>query len=367
VGAAVTGPAVDARADRMRASAEERGLDAVLATSDASIAYLTGFHGLQLERLFAVAVGRDGGALVVPQLEEDAAAAAPTGLDRVVYPPSSDGLPELVEALGGARAVGVEEHHLPLARARALEDRGLTLEPAGETVMALRARKDGDEIERMRAACGAVAEVLERLLSELRPGDVEREANARAEYWLKERGATDCHPLVLFGANAANPHGKPGDRRLEPGDVVCADVSAAIGGYWGDLTRCATVGPPGDWARAAYAVVLDAQQAAIEAARAGTPARAVDAVQRAIVEAAGDLGRCLHGAGHAIGIEVHEPPFLVPRTEAPLEAGMVLTIEPGLYRSGVGGIRLEDDVLVTEGEPELLCRLPLELRELPVT
>jgi Xaa-Pro dipeptidase len=170
---------------------------------------------------------------------------------------------------------------------------------------------------------------------------------------------------VLFGPNAANPHGTPGDRALAPGDVICADISARVAGYWGDLTRCGTVGPPSDWARRAWEVVREAQAAAIAACTAGTPARDVDAVQREIVEAAGDLGRCLHGAGHAIGAEIHEPPFLVPRTHDPLEPGHVLTIEPGLYATGVGGIRLEDDVAVTDGEPELLSSLPLELREVP--
>jgi Xaa-Pro aminopeptidase len=368
VSAAVAATALDARVERVREAAGELGLDAVLVTSDAAIAYLTGFHGLQLERLFAVGVRTGGGgALVVPALETESAEQAPTTLDRVVYTAASDGLQELVGALDGARTVGVEEHHLSLGRARALEALGLRLAPAAELVMDLRARKDVEEVEAMRAASQAVADVLEEMFAELRPGAVEREVNARVEYRLKERGATDCHPLILFGANGSNPHGKPGERRLEPGDVVCADLSAAIGGYWGDLTRCGTVGPPGEWARAAHAVVLEAQQAAIAAARAGTPAREVDAAQRRIVEAAPELGRCLHGAGHAIGMEVHEPPFLVPRTESPLAAGMVLTIEPGLYQPGTGGIRLEDDVLVTDGEPELLSRLPLELREIPTT
>jgi Xaa-Pro dipeptidase len=357
---------VDARAERLRSAAAECGLDAVVATTDASIAYLTGFHGLQLERLFAVTVRTTGGgALVVPSLESEAAEAAPTTLERVVYTPDSDGLRELAGALGDARTVGVEEHHLGLGRARALEERGFRLEAAFDVVMALRARKDAEEVARMREACRVVAEILETILTELRPGVVEREVNARVEYRLKERGATECHPLVLFGANSSNPHGKPGERVLQLGDVVCADISAAIGGYWGDLTRCATVGPPDEWARAAHGVVVEAQQAAIAAARAGTPARDLDAAQRRIVEASPELGRCLHGAGHAIGMDVHEPPFLVSRTEAALEDGMVLTIEPGLYLSNTGGIRLEDDVLVTESAPELLCGLPLELREIP--
>jgi Xaa-Pro dipeptidase len=365
VSAGATATALDLRLDRLRVAAEQRGLDAVVATSDASIAYLTGFEALQLERLFAVVVGCDGGgALVVPSLEEEAAEAAPTGLDRVVYTPASNGLRELADVLGNARVVGVEEDHMNVARARALEELGARIEPAGGTVMALRARKDAEEVELIRTACGAVADVLERMFSELQPGAVEREVNARVEYRLKERGARACHTLILFGANGSNPHGKPGDRRLAEGDVVCADASAQIGGYWGDLTRCGTVGPSGEWARAAFEVVRKAQAAALDASRAGVPAREVDGAQRGIVEAASELGRCLHGAGHAMGVDVHEPPFLVPQSDAPLEEGMVLTIEPGLYQPGVGGIRLEDDVLVTSGEPELLCRLPLELREI---
>jgi Xaa-Pro dipeptidase len=365
VSVGATATALDLRLDKLRVAAEKRGLDAVVATSDASIAYLTGFKALQLERLFAVVARCDGGgALVVPSLEEEAAEAAPTGLDRIVYMPASNGLRELADALGNARRVGVEEDHMNVARARALEELGAHVEPAGEAVMGLRARKDAEEVELIRTACGTVADVLERMFSELHPGAVEREVNARVEYRLKERGATACHTLILFGANGSNPHGKPGDRRLAEGDVVCADASAQIGGYWGDLTRCGTVGPPGEWARAAFDVVRKAQAAALDAARAGVPARDVDSAQREVVEVASELGRCLHGAGHAMGVEVHEPPFLVPQTGTPLEEGMVLTIEPGLYQPGVGGIRLEDDVLVTSVEPELLCRLPLELREI---
>ena len=359
---------VDARVERLRAAADEAGLDSVLATNDASIAYLTGFSGMQLERLFAVAVPvTGGGALVVPRLEEDAAAAAPSGLGRVVYDPSSDGLAELVEALGGRGRVGVEEDHLVLGRAEALRDAGCVPQRAGALVMGLRARKDVREVELMRSTCRVVTEVMEQMFAELEVGAVERAVNALVHYRLSERGATDAHPLILFGPNAANPHGHPGERALQLGDVVCADISAQIDGYWGDLTRCGTVGEPSDWARTAWETVRDAQAQAIAAARIGVPARELDAAQRRVVEAQPQLGRCLHGAGHAIGGEVHEPPFLVSRTETPLEDGMCFTIEPGLYQTGVGGIRLEDQVLVSGDGPTLLSDLPLELRRIPET
>jgi Xaa-Pro dipeptidase len=355
------------RIDRLREAAERAGLDAVVATNPASIFWLTGFDALAMERLFAVAVlVRGGGALVVPLLDEAAASAASgDALPCVSYDAASDGFPELADVLGEARNVGVEEDHLPLSRVLRLQELGVDPRPAGALLGELRARKDAGELQAIRRSCDRITDVMERTFRELRVGDVERYVNARVAYELARVGATDSHPLVLFGPNAADPHGAPGERTLQPGDVVCADISARIDGYWGDLTRCGTVGPPTDWARRAWSVVRDAQLAAIAVCRAGTPARDVDAAQRRIVGAAPQLGACLHGAGHAMGVEIHEPPFLVPRTAAPLEPGHVLTVEPGLYLAGVGGIRLEDDVAVTDGAPEALSSLPLELRELP--
>jgi Xaa-Pro dipeptidase len=360
-----TGRAAD-RVERLRAAAAAAGLDAYLATSDESIAYLTGFRPLQLERFFGVLVRADAAAVIVPLLDEGQVATAPKSLERRSYTAASDGIPELLDALGGARTVGVEEDHVIFARTRALAAAGVEPVPAASILAGLRARKDAAEIEQVRAACALVEEALTAVFAELRPGDVEREVNARVESRLRERGATDAHPLILFGESAANPHGQPGPRELRAGDIVCADLSACFDGYWGDLTRCAVVGPASEWARATWAVVRDAQAAAIAVCRPGTPARDVDAAQRRIVEAHPELGACLHGAGHAIGMAIHEPPFLVPRTETPLEAGMILTVEPGLYLPGVGGIRLEDDVVVGPDGPQLLSTLPLELVELPV-
>lgn len=357
---------VDGRVEALGRLVADTGLEAIVATKDASIAYLTGFFGLQLERLMAVVVRADGSATaIVPALDRDGIDAAPTSAERVTYDASSDGLPELVAALRGARTVGVEEDVLPYARAAALLEAGATLRPATATVMELRAAKDAEEVAAIRRACDLVTEVMEETFAGLRPGDVEHEVNALVEYRLRRRGAAHAHPLVLFGDHSSQPHGEPSQRVLAVGDVVCADVSASLDGYWGDLTRCGTVGPPSDWALDAWKVVREAYDAAVDAARVGATARDVDAAQRAIVGAAGELGDCLHGAGHAIGIEVHEPPFLVPSSTQPLVAGNVLTIEPGLYRTGRGGIRLEDDVLVTDDGPVLLSHLPLELRSIP--
>jgi Xaa-Pro dipeptidase len=357
---------VDDRVARLGEEAAAAGLDAVVVTSPPSIFYLTGLDAEPFERLYAVAVTPGGGAVIVPALDREGAGRAPTSLPVADYPAASDGFPELLRALDGARAIGVEQEHLSLARARRLEAAGAELHDAQALVMSLRERKDAEELDAIRHACAVVVDAMERMFAGLRVGDVEREVNARIAFELAGAGATESHPLILFGPNASRPHDAPGDRPLTPGDVVCADVSARIGGYWADLTRCATVGPPSEWAQRAWAVVRDAQAAAIDAARVGATAQDVDAAQRAIVESAGDLGACLHGAGHAVGTEIHEPPFLVPGRDAPLAAGNVLTIEPGLYAEGVGGIRLEDDVAVTDGDPILLSDMPLELREVRV-
>jgi Xaa-Pro dipeptidase len=358
-----TTAAIDARVTALGALLSDTYLDALVATKDASIAYLTGFHGMQLERLMAVVVRPDGTAtLIVPELDRDGAAAAAGSAEVVTYTAASDGMPELIAALRGAVRVGVEEDHLPHGRAVVLADAAVRLLHAAATVMALRVVKDADEVAAIERACALVVDVMEEAFVQLRPGAIEHEVNALVAYRLSRLGATDAHPLILFGPHAAQPHADPDDRVLQVGDVVCADVSAMVGGYWGDLTRCGTVGAPGDWAQAAWRVVRDAYDAAIAAARVGALARDVDAAQRAIVTAAPELGDCVHGAGHALGIDIHEPPFLVPSSDEALRAGSVLTIEPGIYRTGVGGIRLEDDVLVSPDGPVLLSHLPLELR-----
>jgi Xaa-Pro dipeptidase len=354
----------DSRVAALDGLLEEAGLDAVLATKDASIAYLTGFWGLQMERFFGVAVKRGGaGALIAPSLDRESVAAAPTGLERAMYSAGvSNGLPELFNTLDGAKRVGVEEDHLNFSRSGALQDAGYELVPATDLIMHLRAAKDAEEVEAVRRACEHIEAVYDEVWAELKPGMTEAEINARAQFSLMRRGATQAGPHILFGTHAADPHGSPGERKLEVGEVVVADIAAQFDGYWGDLTRCAHAGPASDWANQAWEVVHEAYVAAVAATRLGNTTRDVDKVQRDIVEAHPDLGACLHGAGHAIGTEIHEPPFLVPSSDVALREGMIFTVEPGIYHSETGGIRLEDDVLVGPDGPVMLSTHPLPLR-----
>lgn len=214
---AVSAPA-DERVGRLRAVARAAGIDAFLATRDQSIAYLSGFRSLQLERLFAVVVRAHAATIVVPRLDLGQVAGAPAVLERVSYEASSDRLPELVRALGDARRIGVEEDHLIFGRAEALRTRGLDLVPGSGVIATLRWRKDSAEIEKVRAPCELVERALVQMFDGLRPRAVEREVNAQVENWLRQRGAAAAHPLILFGENSANPHGEPGSRELRGGD-----------------------------------------------------------------------------------------------------------------------------------------------------
>ena len=356
----------DARVDALDGLLKEAGLDAVLATKDASIAYLTGFWGLQMERFFGVTVRRRGtGALIAPSLDRDSVGQARTGLDKALYDAAkSNGLSTLHDTLGGAKRIGVEEDHLIWARSKALQEAGYELVPASDLIMELRAAKDAEEIAAVKHACAQIIEVYDELWADIEVGQSEADVNARVAYSRARRGGSHPGPHILFGGHAGDPHGSPGERTLQAGDVIVADISAQFGGYWGDMTRVAHAGTPSDWAVQAWDIVKAAYDDAVAATRVGNTARDVDAAQRVVVEAHPEVGACLHGAGHAIGTEIHEPPFLVATSEVPLREGMIFTVEPGIYHSEIGGIRLEDDILVTADGPVNLSPAPLDLRVL---
>ena len=182
---------------------------------------------------------------------------------------------------------------------------------------------------------------------------------------MKKRGATgpSFDTIVLFGANSSLPHGVPGDALLKQGDIVLIDMGARLNGYCSDLTRTYVFGSiPGEWFEEIYALNLHAQRSALKAVRPGVTGREVEAVAREIMREGGLGDRFGHGLGHGVGIEVHEEPRLNTRSDSVLKAGMVVTVEPGIYLPGQGGVRIEDLVLVTESGCEVLTKLPKDLQ-----
>lgn len=232
-------------------------------------------------------------------------------------------------------------------------------------LLRIRARKDEAELEAMRRAAGLSEAALEALLPRLAPGMSEREIAAELTGALSAAGS-EGHafaPLVQTGPNSALPHGAAGSRTLSVGEPLLIDFGGTYGGYPADITRTFCLGEPPEALARLYEVVSAANRAAVQAVGPGVPMQEVDRAARAVIEGAGYGERFIHRTGHGLGLEVHESiPQLAAGVADPLEPGMVMTIEPGIYLPGFGGVRLEDEVLVTETGAEVLTRTPHRLQ-----
>ncbi len=232
-----------------------------------------------------------------------------------------------------------------------------------DLITPLRARKDAGEVERMRAAIRVSEEAFERVRANLRPGQTERQIAAELVYEMQKLGAQgETFPsIVAVGANSSLPHYEPGDAVLTDTEPLLVDWGARVGWYGSDLTRVVWLGSIPPRLREVFKVVREAHDRAIAAVRPGIRAHDLDRVARTVITKAGYGKQFNHALGHGLGLVAHEVPRIGKGTQVRLEAGMVITIEPGIYLPGLGGIRLEDDVLVTETGHEVLTTLPVEL------
>jgi len=270
-------------------------------------------------------------------------------------------LGDLAERLSGT--IEFEAHHVSYAGWQTLGARGIELLPTRGLVEALRAVKDEEEIDLIRAGTKVTDAAFERIAQERFIGRSERELAWRMEQLLRELGGELlAFPVIVAGGpNAARPHSRPGERRVAEGDTVIVDAGASVAGYCSDCTRTFAAGGLSDELGEAYAACRSAQQAGLEAIRAGVAARDADAAARGRIEAAG-LGETFgHGLGHGVGLLVHEAPRLTRESEEELSAGNVVTVEPGTYLEGRGGIRIEDLVVVREDGAEVLTSFTKEL------
>ena len=260
----------------------------------------------------------------------------------------------LAELLEGR--IGFEADAVSYASWETLCAGGLDLVPRRGLVEALRAVKDEEELDAIRRAGAITSAAYERLAEERFVGRSERELAWRLDELFRELGAhaPAFETIVASGANGARPHARPGDRVVEAGETVVIDAGALVDGYCADCTRTFAAGPLPEELTRAYAVCLEGQLAGLEATRAGVTGVDADAAARERIEAAG-LGEAFgHGLGHGVGLQVHEAPRLSRESSDTLAAGNVVTVEPGVYLEGLGGIRIEDLVVVTDGEPEVL-------------
>lgn len=233
----------------------------------------------------------------------------------------------------------------------------------------LRIIKSDSEIQVLREATNLAEGVLRDVLPQIHEGIPEREVAALIEFEFKKRGATgpSFDTIALFGPKSSLPHGEPGDKQLAKGDVVLIDFGCRREGYCSDMTRTFVFQEsPGDWFDEIYAVTLDAQLKSLAAVKAGAVGKEVDAVARGIIGDAGYADYFGHGLGHGVGVEIHEGPRLNTQSETVLEPGMIVTVEPGIYLPGKGGVRIEDLVVVTEDGCDILTSMSKELTILGV-
>lgn len=272
-------------------------------------------------------------------------------------------------AADGLHRMGYDPHHLSCALKDQLAEgaRGVELVPAADLVEQLRARKWPAEVEAIRAAAALADRALEHMWSLLRPGATEREIALEGEFLMRRAGAEEVafDTIVASGPRSALPHAETTDRALEPGDLVVIDLGARLRSYCSDMTRTFAVKSASPRQQELYRLVYTAQRAGLDAVRPGAVCGHVDAAARSIIDAAGYGEAFGHGLGHGVGLDVHEAPRLGRDEETTLAAGHVVTVEPGVYLEGEGGIRLEDLVAVREDGLEMLTGSPMPV-ELPV-
>jgi Xaa-Pro aminopeptidase len=339
------------RLERLQAELERP----LLVTSAANVRYLSGFRSSNAALLVEPKRVR-----LCTDSRYTAAARLVQGVEVV------DIGRDLFCALGGLLdgEVSFEAEDVTVAAFEKLRSGGASMTAAGRPVEKMRAVKDAGELELIRRAAEITNEAYRRLAAEPFVGRREADLAWRMRELFHELGAEDeaFATIVASGPNGALPHAEPGERVIQDGDLVVVDAGAVSGGYCADCTRTFACGEPPAELRRAYDVCLAAQEAGVAAVRAGALAREVDAAARNLIEASEFAGRFGHGLGHGVGVEVHEAPNLRAEAgETRLEAGNVVTVEPGIYLEGLGGVRIEDLLVVTENGAEVLTTYPRAL------
>jgi Xaa-Pro aminopeptidase len=340
-------------------------LDALLITSPANWYYLTGFTG----ESGALVVSRKATSLITDGRFTVQARAETTGVRLVAQKDS------LFESVGlflkssPWRRVAFDPSQIMVRQLEVLQKAAggrLRWVPAAGMVETLRMRKDAVELTQMRRAAMLADEVVQQAMGLLKPGIQEFEVGAEIEYQMRKKGASGpaFETIVAFGKRAALPHARPTAKRLRKNELVVLDLGVILGHYCSDITRTAYVGRAPKRIRMWYEAVLEAQRAAIAAAKSGATCGDVDAAARQVLAGYRVDHLFVHSTGHGLGLEVHEDPRVARGQKKRLEPGNVITIEPGVYSAGIGGIRIEDDVAVHADRTEVLTRAPRDLIEI---
>ena len=341
-------------------------LDGLLLTGLSNIRYLTGFSG---SSALLVITARD--VVLITDFRYQTQVVAEVGaIARVSIEAASlwTGLWQQLAAMSSVKVLGFETAHVLHRDFQRLVESGARWQwrPTVDLVETLRERKDGDEIARIQDAAGVATRALARTLPQLAAGMTELAVAGVLEKALRDEGSEGFPfpSIVASGPRSALPHARSSTRVLEQGDFLLMDFGAEVGGYCSDVTRTMVVGKADDAQREVYDIVRGANERATRGVRAGMTGRDADAIARHYIDRAGFGEQFGHSLGHGIGLEVHESPRLARTAEGVLPEGAVVTIEPGIYRPGWGGVRIEDDVVLGADGPHILTEFPRELMEL---
>jgi len=349
------------RVERLRAALHAQNLDAILVTNPENRRYLSGFtgHDSGADSAGALVITGDAVTLITDGRYIEQAATECPGLRVVKRDGQFASTAATVIAEAGIDRLGFEATHVTVALrddldAALAEKAGqgrVSLAATRNLIEPLRAVKDGDEIAAIERAVAITDETFTYLCGYLRPGLTEREVAHEIERYMREQGADGMAfaPIVASGPNAALPHAVPTERAIQLGEPITIDMGARYNGYCADMTRTVCLGEPGPEAQAIYDAVLRAQEACEAELAPGMSGKAADAAAREVLEASGYGEQFLHSTGHGLGLEIHEDPRLSKHAteEQKLEPGMAITIEPGVYVAGWGGVRIEDTAIVT--------------------
>ena len=356
---------IASRMPRLRNGFAARGIDALLVTKRANVRYLTGFTGsagvllVSPDRALFVTDGR-----YIEQSREQLSGAGVDATIEIGVTMAAQ-RESLAHAITPGWRLGLEDHAVTWAEQREFASafEGVELVPAGPLVEDLRRVKDPGEIDRIRQACAIADDAFQSLLPQLSEGVTEQAFALALEFAMRERGASgnSFDPIIASGPNGAKPHARPSDRVIGRNELIVCDFGCIVDGYCSDMTRTVAVGDPGPDARRLYEVVLESQQVGRAKVAASVECAEIDRASRDVIADAGWADAFSHSTGHGVGLEIHEAPRVASTARDTLLVGDVVTVEPGVYLPGVGGVRIEDTVVVTATGAEPLTHTPKDL------
>ena len=361
------------RLAKLAASMSASGLDAVAINPGPTMNYLTGVNFHLMERPVVILYSKDHEPVIIlPEMEMLKVGMLPYKVQAFAYSENpaewEAAFKKAIQAIGvDGKKIGVEPRQLRLLEYRFIKAGAPQADypDASEALGSLRLKKDASEVEKMRRAVVIAQDALEAVIPLMKIGMTEKELESELVMQLFKRGSASelpFAPIVCAGPNSANPHAAPTERKLQPGDMLIVDWGAAYAGYFSDLTRTFAIGEVDAEFLKIHKTVQEANAAGRAAGKPGVPAANVDKAARDVIEKAGYGEYFRHRTGHGLGMEVHEDPYMRGDNMQLLEVGMTYTVEPGIYLASRNGVRIEDNMVITEQGAESLSDMPREIR-----